>query len=70
MMSGRAGKINEGYNLKNTGGLKMESSAKCQDCKYAREEKCTRTPAGGVEAIHGAECLEDIIELERERYTG
>jgi hypothetical protein len=48
----------------------MESSAKCQDCKYARDEKCTRTPAGGVEAIHGAECLEDIIELERERYTG
>jgi hypothetical protein len=48
----------------------MESSLYCQDCKFAREEKCTRPPAGGVEAIHGAECLEEIIELERERYTG
>lgn len=48
----------------------MESSLNCQDCKFAREEKCTRPPAGGVDAIHGAECMEEIIELERERYTG
>ncbi len=49
----------------------MESSLNCQKgCKFAREEKCTRPPAGGVEAIHGVECMQEIIELERKRYTG
>jgi hypothetical protein len=48
----------------------MESSSKCRECKFAREEKCTLAQGGGVEAIHGAACLEDIIEMERERYTG
>ena len=67
---GKAGENKLRLKFKIQGSLKMESSLNCQDCKFAREEKCTRPPAGGVDAIHGAECMEEIIELERERYTG
>ncbi len=40
------------------------------DCMYRQAEKCTLSRALAVTSPHGAECLKDIMEIERERFTG
>ncbi len=42
----------------------------CNNCKYYREDECTLERADGVRGIHGAECMLEVMEKEREGFTG
>ncbi len=46
----------------------MEDKYTCEDCTYDKDKKCT-LPQSGWD-IHGAKCIEDILTMERERFTG
>ncbi len=53
------------------GKVVPEKTCRNENCPFRREEKCTLSGRG--EPLRGpqdAECLQDIMEMERQRFTG